>query len=66
MPDPENKVDVVKENIEVGELFLEPHFQYVVAHCRLEEWRFDNWLVLDAFNAICYSLFEAAECIYPQ
>ena len=36
-PDPENKVDLVKQTIEVGELFLELHFQYVVVHCCLKE-----------------------------
>ena len=30
--DPENKMDVVKQTIEVGELFLEPTFS-----CRLKE-----------------------------
>ena len=36
VPDPENKVDVVKQTIEIGKLFLEPLFQYVVTHCRLK------------------------------
>lgn len=42
---PGSKVGMVKQTIQAQEFILESPLLYVVAHCRVKEWRFCDWLI---------------------